>query len=401
MHHGIDELLRNDELKKELRGKRISLLGHPASTTKTLEHSLDALANCSEIKLTSAFGPQHGMRGEKQDNMIESDDFIDPKLKIPVFSLYGTSRRPTATMMQSFDVVLVDLQDVGTRIYTYLTTLLYMLEEAAKQGKTVWVLDRPNPVGRPVEGTLLKSGWESFVGASPVLMRHGLTMGELAKFLVKKHKLNVELKVVAMKGYDMHAAPGYGWPTGELAWVNPSPNIPVLCSARCFPGTVLLEGTNLSEGRGTTRPLQIFGVPKMNSEKVLKRMFDLAPQWLEGCRVRPCHFEPTFHKFKGELCSGLQIHVDDPAYVHERFKPFRLMLLFFKTLREIHPDLFAWRQPPYEYENTRLPIDLLNGGTEPREWVDDVSAKPSDLEALLAREEKAWEVERKEFLLYP
>lgn len=401
MHHGIDELLRNDELKKSLRGKRIALLGHPASTTKTLEHSLDALANCPEIKLSSAFGPQHGMRGEKQDNMIESDDFVDPKLKIPVFSLYGTSRRPTATMMQSFDVVLIDLQDVGTRIYTYLTTLLYMLEEAAKHGKAVWVLDRPNPVGRPVEGTKLKAGWESFVGASPVLMRHGLTMGELAKFLVKKHKLDVELKVVPMKGYDMSEGPGYGWPSGEMAWVNPSPNIPVLCSARCFPGTVLLEGTNLSEGRGTTRPLQIFGVPKMDSEKVLKRMFELAPQWLEGCRLRPCHFEPTFHKFKGELCSGLQIHVDDPAYAHERFKPFRLMLLFFKTLREVHPHLFAWRQPPYEYEATRLPIDLLNGGTAPREWVDDASATPADLEALLSREEKEWEVERKEFLLYP
>ncbi len=402
MQLGIDRLIADKTLQKELIGRRIALLGHPGSVTKKLEHSLDALAKHTNIKLSSAFGPQHGMRGEKQDNMIESEDFLDPKLKIPVFSLYGEVRRPTAAMMDSFDVVLVDLQDIGTRIYTYLTTLLYILEESAKKKKAVWILDRPNPVGRPVEGTYLKKGWESFVGATEILMRHGLTMGELGLFLKKKHKLDVEVKVIKMEGYNPTEKPGYGWPAGKLSWVNPSPNIPTLCTARCFPGTVLLEGTNLSEGRGSTRPLQIFGAPGIDAEALLAEMKKTAPQFFDGCLVRPCFFEPTFHKFKGELCSGFQIHVDDEDfYQHEKFRPFRLMLLFFKTLQKTQPGIFKWRQPPYEYETTRLPIDLLNGGTEPREWVDDAQATPNDLDKILTRQETQWISERREFLLYP
>lgn len=398
---GVDRLIAEKSLQSELKGKRVALVGHPASVTHDLCHSLDALSSMGTLQITSAFGPQHGMRGEKQDNMIESDDFQDPRWKIPVFSLYGRVRRPTAEMMDSFDVVLVDLLDVGTRIYTYVTTLLYIMEEAAKYKKAVWVLDRPNPAGRPIEGTILKPGFESFVGASPIMMRHGLTMGELALFFRKKHKLDVELKIIEMRGYDPTQGPGYGWPTGEIAWVNPSPNIPTLCTARAFPGTVMLEGTNLSEGRGTTRPLQMFGAPKIDAEAVLKEMHRRAPEWMKGCRVRTCYFEPTFHKFKGELCAGLQIHVDDPAYRHEEFKPYRQMLLFFKVLQNLQPALFAWRQPPYEYEKTRLPIDLLTGGSEARNWVDDPQARPEDLEKVLGPEEKQWAAERKEFLLYP
>ncbi len=397
---GVDRLIREKTLAAALKGKRVALLGHPASTTSDLCHSLDALSRLQGLKITAAFGPQHGMRGEKQDNMIESEDFLDPLLGIPVFSLYGEVRRPTAKMMATFDVILIDLQDVGTRIYTYVTTLLYIMEAAAQYQKSVWVLDRPNPVGRPIEGSILKKGFESFVGASPIPMRHGLTMGELALFFKSKHKLDVDLKVIAMKNYIMAKAPGYGWPVGSLSWVNPSPNIPTLCTARVFPGTVMLEGTNLSEGRGSTRPLQLFGAPQIDSLKILKEMRKRQSAWMKGCRIRPAFYEPTFHKFKGELCSGFQIHVDDEAYDHEKFKPYRLMALFFKVLHESQPGIFSWRQPPYEYEHERLPIDLLNGGPEIRHWVDDRAAQPGDLEKLLRKEEKAWSEERKDFLLY-
>jgi uncharacterized protein YbbC (DUF1343 family) len=399
MRLGIDVLLNDEKLLNELRSKKVALLAHPASVTYALEHSLDALQK-KKVNLVCAFGPQHGMRGEKQDNMIESDDYLDPLAKIPVFSLYGTVRRPTREMMSHFDVMLVDLQDVGCRIYTYLTTLFYILEEAQRFGKEVIVLDRPNPAGRPVEGTLLKKGWESFVGMGPVPMRHGLTLGEIGQWMVDLYKMKVSYRVVKMQGYSMIESPGFGWPVNELSWVSPSPNMPTLCTARVYAGTVLLEGTNLSEGRGTTRPLQIFGAPKIQSEMIIKKMYELAPEWLKGCAVRPCYFEPTFHKFKGELCAGMQIHVDFGTYNHGEFKPYRLMNLFFKALRVHQPEILAWRQPPYEYEQERLPIDLLNGGPEVRQWVDDGSARPGDLEKLLAQEEKHWEESTRQYHLY-
>jgi uncharacterized protein YbbC (DUF1343 family) len=400
MRLGIEVLLNDSKLLKRLHGKRVAMLGHPASLTSRLEDSLQLLVSRTELTVTAAFGPQHGMRGEKQDNMIESEDYRDPKTGVPVFSLYSHTRRPTDAMMDSFDVLLFDIKDVGTRVYTYMTTLLYMLEAAAKKKKEVWILDRPNPIGRPVEGFILEKQWESFVGATQVPMRHGLTLGELALFMCEYHRLDLKPEVVKMDDYSMSKAPGWGWPIGELPWVNPSPNVPVLCTARCYPGTVLLEGTNLSEGRGTTRPLQIFGAPGIDSEKVIAEMRAFAPQWMEGCLVRPCYFEPTFHKYKGELCSGLQMHVDSPAYDHERFKPYRFLLLYFKTLRKLHPDRFAWRQPPYEYETERLPIDLLNGNELPRKWVDDPAALPGDLEKPLAEDEALWLEQRRPYLLY-
>ncbi len=396
----IKKLTLDGKLKKEFQNKRIALVGHPASVLRNMSHSIDALLSAG-VQLSCAFGPQHGMRGEKQDNMIESDDYIDPIAKIPVFSLYGTVRRPTKAMMDSFDIVLFDLQDVGCRIYTYISTLFYVLEESAKYQKKVVVLDRPNPIGRPIEGLGLHKGWESFVGAVHLPMRHGLTLGEAALWMKSRYNLDVDLEVVACENYLPSSAPGFGWPEKEISWVNPSPNIPTLCTARCYPGTVMLEGTNLSEGRGTTRPLQIFGAPKIEQSSVLKWMSLFAPQWMRGCLIRSCYFEPTFHKYKGELCSGFQIHVDDTAaYNHTEFKPYRLMLLFFKAIHHTHPGLFAWRQPPYEYEHTRLPIDLICGDPCIREWVDNVHSSAADLEQLLQREEKAWLEEIQPHLLY-
>ncbi|HEV2701404.1 MAG TPA: DUF1343 domain-containing protein [Steroidobacteraceae bacterium] len=401
MRFGIDRLLTEPALRKPLAGRRVALLAHPASVTQRLSHSLDALAGCGDLTLSAAFGPQHGLRGDKQDNMVETADFRDPVHGIPVFSLYGNVRRPTPAMMDSFDVLLVDLQDIGCRIYTYVTTLRYVLEAAAAHGKSVWVLDRPNPAGRPIEGLTLRAGWESFVGAAVVPMRHGLTLGELAGWFVRTLKLNVDFEVVPMEDWMPSQAPGFGWPLGERTWVNPSPNAANLWMARAFPGTVMLEGTVWSEGRGTTHPLELFGAPDLQVTELLARMQQLAPQWLRGCRLRPCWFEPTFHKHQGQLCAGVQIHVDDGAYEHEHFRPWRLMALAFKAARQLRPDAPLWRDFPYEYEVGRLAIDLLNGTQLLREWVDDPAAQAGDLDALAAADEAAWRQERSAFLLYP
>jgi len=399
---GLDRLLEDSALRRPLAGRRVALLAHPASVTRDLTHSLDALAALPELTLTAAFGPQHGLRGDKQDNMVESPDYVDPLLGIPVFSLYGEVRRPTAAMMDSFEVLLVDLQDLGCRVYTFITTLRYVLEEAAKHGKSVWVLDRPNPVGRPVEGTLLRDGWESFVGAGPLPMRHGLTMGELAHWFVATLKLDVELRVIEMKGWDPEAAPGFGWPLGERSWVNPSPNAPNLWMARAYAGTVMLEGTTLSEGRGTTRPLELFGAPDVDARALVKEMRALAPEWLAGCVLRECWFEPTFHKHAAKLCNGVHIHVEDPAhYDHAAFRPWRVQALAFKAIRRLWPDYPLWRDFPYEYEHGRLAIDLINGSPLLREWVDDPAATPAMLDALACPDEAAWVETRRPFLLYP
>ncbi|MEP6686608.1 MAG: DUF1343 domain-containing protein [Verrucomicrobiota bacterium] len=400
MKFGIDRLLHEPALRKPLAGKRVALLAHPASVTRELVHSLDALAALTDIKLSAAFGPQHGLRGDKQDNMVESADFLDPVHGIPVFSLYGGVRRPTAAMMASFDVLLVDLQDVGCRIYTFITTLRYVLEAAAQHKKSVWVLDRPNPVGRPVEGLRLRPGWESFVGAGPLPMRHGLTIGELARWFVQTLKLEVDCQVVKMEGWNPAAAPGYGWPLGERSWVNPSPNAPNLSMARCYAGTVMLEGTTLAEGRGTTRPLELFGAPDIEPRALLKKMESLAPEWMCGCRLRECWFEPTFHKHAGKLCAGIQIHVDDPIYDHNAFKPWRLQALAFKALRLLHPEYDLWRDFPYEYEKDRLAIDLINGSEMLRLWVDDPITVAADLDALAIVDEKSWIDERRSSELY-
>jgi uncharacterized protein YbbC (DUF1343 family) len=397
---GIDRLCADPALRKDLRGRRIALLAHPASVTADLTHSLDALAALQDLRLTAAFGPQHGLRGDKQDNMVESPDYDDPQLGIPVFSLYGTVRRPTAAMLETFDVLLVDLQDLGCRIYTFITTLRYVLEAAAASGKSVWVLDRPNPVGREVEGLSLRPGWESFVGAGEMPMRHGLTLGEMGRWFIRRFKLDVDYRVIEMADWRPQAAPGFGWPLGERSWINPSPNAANLSMARCYPGTVLLEGTTLSEGRGTTRPLELFGAPGLDVAALLREMQRLAPQWLAGCRLRPCWFEPTFHKHQGQLCAGLQIHVEDGSYDPAAFRPWRLQALAFKALRRLQPDYSLWRDFPYEYEHDRLAIDLINGSELLRNWVDDSEAVVGDLEAAAGADERAWLEKHDSLALY-
>jgi uncharacterized protein YbbC (DUF1343 family) len=400
MKFGIDRLLTDPELRRPLAGKRVALLAHPASVTADLTHSLDALAVCDGIKLTAAFGPQHGLRGDKQDNMMESPDFADPVHGVPVFSLYGEVRRPTDASMDTFDVLLVDLQDLGCRIYTFVTTLLYVLEAAAHHGKAVWVLDRPNPAGRPVEGLTLRPGFESFVGAGPMPMRHGLTLGEMGRWFVDHFRLDVDYRVIEMTGWDPHAAPGYGWPIGERAWVNPSPNAPNLWMARAYAGTVMLEGTTLSEGRGTTRPLELFGAPDIDAREVIAEMRALAPQWLGGCALRDCWFEPTFHKHVHQLCSGVQIHTEQPGYDHAAFRPWRVQALAFKAIRRLQHDYPLWRDFPYEYVTDQLAIDVINGGPGLREWVDDAAAAPADLDAIATPDEAAWIEERRGHLIY-
>lgn len=400
MKFGLERFLQDPSLRAPLAGRRVALLAHPASVTRDLTHSLDALAALPDLRLSAAFGPQHGLRGDKQDNMVESPDFTDPRLGIPVFSLYGEVRRPTDAMMETFDVLLVDLQDLGCRIYTFITTLRYVLEAAARHGKAVWVLDRPNPAGRPVEGTLLREGWESFVGAGPMPMRHGMTMGELGHWFIAHLGLSLEYRVIAMEGWTPDAGPGFGWPT-ERTWVNPSPNAANLWMARAYAGTVMLEGTTLSEGRGTTRPLELFGAPDIDTSRLLADMGRIAPQWLAGCRLRACWFEPTFHKHLGQLCAGVQIHVEDPShYDHAAFKPWRLQALAFKALRTQQPDYPLWRDFAYEYEHDRLAIDLINGGPALREWVDNPATTAADLEAVATPDEAAWLQLREPYLLY-
>ena len=397
---GIDRLLSDDSLLQQLDGKRVSLVAHPASVTADLAHSLDALI-AKGVNITSAFGPQHGLKGDKQDNMVESADEIDPLYGIPVYSLYGEVRRPTAEMMASADVFLFDLQDLGCRIYTFVTTLLYLLQEAEKAGKSVWVLDRPNPAGRPVEGTMLIPGNESFVGAAPMPMRHGLTLGEMGHWFIDHFALSVDYQVIAMEGWQSDG-PGHGWPKDRV-WINPSPNAASVNMARAYAGTVMIEGATVSEGRGTTRPLEVlFGAPDIDAKLVLAEMDRMAPDWLAGCALRECWFEPTFHKHTGTLCNALMIHAEGPFYDHERFRPWRLQALAFKAIRSLYPSYELWRGTDfkYEYTNDVLAIDVINGGPSLREWVDDPHATPHDLDAATANDEAAWIATVRNHLIY-
>ena len=398
MKFGIDRLLADSSLLLQLKGRRVALVAHPASVTEDLTHSLDALI-AAGVNVTSAFGPQHGLKGDKQDNMVETEDEVDPVYGIPVFSLYGQVRRPNGQMMSTADVYLFDLQDLGCRIYTFVTTLLYLLEAASGSAKEVWVLDRPNPAGRPVEGTLLVPGQESFVGAGPMPMRHGLTLGEMGAWFISENDLDVQYRVITMDGWEPEGL-GFGWPESRV-WINPSPNAANVNMARAYAGTVMLEGALLSEGRGTTRPLEVlFGAPDLDAKAVLAEMQRLAPEWLAGCALRECWFTPTFHKHAGQLCNGLMIHAEGRFYDHAAFQPWRLQALAFRAIRRLYPDYDLWRDFPYEYEFDRLAIDVINGGPALREWVDSPASSPADLEALASADEATWREASRPFLLY-
>jgi len=402
MKTGLDCLLDDDRRLARLRGVRVALLANPASMTGKehgFRHGLDALHDRIGGALTAAFGPQHGMRGDKQYNMEESPTYRDATHGIPVFSLYGDTRRPTADMLSQFDLLLCDLQDVGWRGYTWVATLLYMLEACAAAGKTVWVLDRPNPAGRTIEGRKLEPGQESFVGVIPVPQRHGLTLGELAKYMTALFRLPVDLDVIAMDGYLPDLAPGFGWPEGQI-WVNPSPAIANLNCVRCYTGTVLLEGTHLSEGRGTTTPLEVFGAPDLPVAALVAHMQTTAPEFCKGCYLRPTYFEPFFNKHMGQMCAGVQIHASFPGYDPRTFRPYRLISAMLKSLRTVRPDFELWHDFYYEYEpRHRRPIDVINGGPSLREWVDDPHAGCADWDNALRVDEREWEEERRAFLL--
>ncbi len=397
MQLGLEVLLEDKKLLKYLKTKRVSLVCHPASVDHKLRHSFDLLH--SKIELSSAFGPQHGVKGDKQDNMIETPDDFHPDYNVPIFSLYGKSRRPTKKAMDTFDVVLYDLQDLGCRIYTFVTTLLYVMEECARYKKEMIILDRPNPIGRQIEGFILRPGFESFVGAGPMPMRYGLTAGEIALWYKDHFNLDLDLKIIKMKNYSPSKKPGYGWPA-ELAWVNPSPNAQTLTMARAYPGTVMIEGTHLSEGRGTTRALEIIGAAEIDFDKVLEWMNKNAKSWLKGCMLRSCHFEPTFHKYEKQLCSGIQIHTDNNLYEPTQFKPYRIVSLMLKAIHNLYPDYTLFRDFPYEYVNDRLAFDVINGGEDLKNWITDSSQTPKDLQVALQKEESGWAKKIKKYYLY-
>lgn len=400
---GIDQLLNDEARLAQLKSVRSGLVAHPASVTSSNQHTLDALKQAA-CRVTLAFGPQHGMRGDKQDNMIESDDYLDPVHQIPVVSLYGESRKPSDEDLERLDIILFDLQDVGCRIYTYITTLYYFCEACARLGKPLWVLDRPNPAGRPIDGLYLEKGEESFVGCAPLPTRHGLTIGELASwfssYIFKQGGGEVPLTVIEMAGYYPQEPLGYGWPESARPWINPSPNAASINMARCFPGTVLLEGTTLSEGRGTTVPLEVIGAPDLPVMSMLEDLRQNAPDWLNGSYIRECWFSPTFHKHAADLCHGVQFHTDYPDYEPDVFKPYRLIAGLLKALRRHNTAYDLWRLHEYEYELDRTPIDVINGGQALRQWVDNEDAGYDEMQTMLVQAEKRWQQERAPHLIY-
>lgn len=347
---------------------RLGLMANPASVDANLRHAKALLNEALPGRLTALFSPQHGFFAEKQDNMVESADFMDPDLRVPVFSLYGETRIPTRRMMDTIDTLVIDLQDAGTRVYTFIYTMSYCMEAAREYGKRVVVLDRPNPVnGTTVEGNLLTPEWASFVGRYPIPMRHGLTIGELALLFNNHFGIGCDLTVIPMEGW--HRSMMFDH-TG-LPWVAPSPNLPTPASALVYPGQVIWEGTNISEGRGTTRPFEYFGAPFLDTRAVASR---IKPEFLKGAVLRPMIFEPTCHKWQGEPCRGFQIHPVDPGL----YRPYTASLALLQAIVEVHGDSFGWKAPPYEYEHVRMPIDLILGDQAVRKRIEAME----DLDAI-------------------
>lgn len=405
---------------RALDGRRVAMLAHPAAVdadlTPSIERATQWLALAAPTaRLSALFGPQHGLRGEKQDNMVESEDYRDPATGLPAYSLYGTSRRLTDRMKADFDVLLVDLQDVGVRVYTFLTTLGYILEDLHDDpSREVWVLDRPNPTGRLVEGLALETGHESFVGVAPIPMQHGMTLGEFARWYRAFRRLTTALTVIPMTGYDP-ADPYRAWPA-ERVWIPPSPNMPTLGTARAYPGTVMIEGTTLSEGRGTTRPLSVLGHPEVDWDAILDRVRAVTSgatppggtvdsanppeDATAGCYPRRLTFQPTFHKHAGVPVPGLDLITEGRFWNPHQFRPYRLVAAILRAIRELHPAVELWTRPPYEYEFDRTPIDVITGGTRFRQWVEDPQRPWSEIATAIATDERRWYEESRPWWLY-
>ncbi len=370
-----------------IKGHRIGLLGNQASCDGRLNHAKDILSGLFEEDLCALFGPQHGYAGEDQDNMIETPHSRDKRLCIPVFSLYSETREPLPSMLELIDILVIDLQDVGTRVYTFASTMLGCLKACARQGKRVIVLDRPNPLGgRMVEGNLLEDDMRSFVGPFSLPMRHGLTMGEMAQMFNSEMDIGCDLDIISMKGWkrDMF------WNETGLKWLMPSTNMPSAETAAVYPGQVIWEGTNLSEGRGTCRPFEIFGAPWLDTAGIKKLMGNG-----KGCFLQEFTFKPTFHKWEGEICHGFMIHMLD----QRKYRPYFTSITLLKAIIGMHRDNFQWRSPPYEYEYQREPIDLIIGSTSLRRDIESGSSIQSIEERILADAED-FISRRRPYLLY-
>ncbi len=345
----------------KFRSAKIGLLQHPASVNNRLSYSADVFFRSKKFKVSALFGPQHGIRGETQDNMIEWKSFRDKKTGIPVYSLYGKTRKPTPEMLRNIDVMVIDLQDVGSRYYTFIWTMALVMEACEQQNKAVVILDRPNPInGKAIEGPVLKTEYSSFVGLKSLPVRHGMTIGEIGLYLRDFFYNQLHLEIIPMQGWKR----AMWFDQTGLPWVLPSPNMPTIETAMVYPGMCLLEGTNMSEGRGTTRPFEIFGAPFIDPDLLTTSLADMG---LPGVIFRPLHFLPTFQKHAGKLCGGAQLHITD----RERFKPFKTAVAILKTVHNLYPRKFRWNKPPYEYENTLLPIDILAGTDRVRRDIED------------------------------
>ena len=384
---GIDRLLADD--RGLIAGRRVGLVCNPASVDARFRHTADRLFEDPDVTLAALFGPQHGFRSDLQDNMIETPHSRDCRRQVPIFSLYSDTREPTADMLRGLDVLVVDLQDVGTRVYTFIYTMANCLRAAARHRVPVLVCDRPNPIGGDaVEGGRLEEPWTSFVGQFPIPMRHGMTIGELARLFNDGFGIGADLEVIALEGWRRSM---YQDETG-LPWIIPSPNLPTLDSAIVYPGTVLIEGTQLSEGRGTTRPFEMIGAPWIDGERLAREMNALD---LPGVHFRPAFFEPTFQKHARRSCGGCQIHVLDRRI----FEPLRTAVELIAEFRRESPDKFAWREPPYEYEHEKEPIDILYGSDRLRRTLD-AGGDAADLIASWREDEEDFRRQRREFLLY-
>ncbi len=384
---GIEKLLETSP--KWLKEKRIGLLVNQASVDSHLRHTADLLMQSYPHNIKALFGPQHGIRGEKQDNMVESDDFIHPRFNLPVFSLYGATRIPTREMLEHIDLLIIDLKDVGTRVYTFISTMVYCLEAAKQYDKKVVVLDRPNPIGGDkLEGNLLKDEFRSFVGVYPLPMRHGLTIGELALLFNQHYKIGCELEIISMDGWNRSML----FNETGLHWIPPSPNMPTPATAMVYPGQVILEGTNLSEGRGTTNPFELFGSPFIDPHQLKKKVDS---RKLRGIHLREVFFQPTFNKWENEVCGGLHIHVTDAR----TYQPYVTTLAIIQDIITLYPHHFAWRTPPYEYEKEKIPVDIITGDKSLREGIER-QKEIADLEKTWQKELQDFKKITQSFLLY-